>query len=48
MYEKNKRNYRKSLDDYETVLILAVKDAFYNFQYVVNILFDLYFLNNFF
>ena len=34
MYKKNNKNYRKSLDDYKTVLTLAVKDVFCNFQYL--------------
>lgn len=36
-YEKNKNNNRENLEDYEAILILVVKDDFYNFESVANI-----------
>ena len=45
-YEKNKNNNRENLENYEAILILVVKDDFYNFESVANMLQgDLYFLN---
>ena len=31
MYENNKKNHRKNLEDCEAILILLAKDIFYNF-----------------
>ena len=44
-YGKNKKNHREYLEDYEAILILLVKDDFYNTLFVALLYSEFYFLN---